>query len=378
MTAAPKLRVGVIFGGRSGEHEVSLRSARSVMSALDQSKYEVIPLGITKSGRWLAGNPMAALSAGPTSTDPAVDSRENQVVMLPPTPGEQQIINAETPQNGFALDVIIPVLHGTYGEDGTVQGLLELANVPYVGAGVVGSAVGMDKAIFKHVMTAHQIPILPWKLIHAQTVTADMARAVQEIEKALSYPVFTKPANLGSSVGIARCETRSQLEAGLLAAAAYDRRIVVEQGIDARELEVAVLGNEFPKASVVGEIRPKREFYDYEAKYITDDSELLIPAPLNEGLTRQVREMAVEAFQAIDCAGLGRVDFLLDRQTSALYINEINTMPGFTNISMYPKLWEASGLPYSELLDELIALALKRHEQRQSVSTDFTGAFQTA
>jgi D-alanine-D-alanine ligase len=268
-----------------------------------------------------------------------------------------------------ALDVIIPVLHGPYGEDGTVQGLLELAGIPYVGAGVTGSAVGMDKAIFKNVMAAQGIPIVPWRLVLASVWRAKGTAVVDELEEALAYPMFTKPANLGSSVGINRCTNRAELEAGLDTATQYDRRIVVEQGIEARELEVAVLGNEVPAASVVGEIRPRRAFYDYVAKYVSDDSELLIPAPLDEAVAAEVRDLALRAYRAIDCAGMGRVDLLMDKESGALYLNEINTIPGFTRISMYPKLWEASGLPYSELLDRLIALAIERHREKSHLAT---------
>ncbi|VAW41830.1 D-alanine--D-alanine ligase, partial [hydrothermal vent metagenome] len=269
------------------------------------------------------------------------------------------------------LDVIFPVLHGPYGEDGTVQGLLELANLPYVGAGVVGSAVGMDKAIFKHVMTASGLPILPWRLVQSQDWRSRPDEILAEIEAILAYPVFTKPANLGSSVGICKCSSRAELHAGLDEAARYDRRIVVEQGITARELEVAVLGNAEPVASVVGEVRPKRDFYDYVAKYVNDDSELLIPADLSEEQSDKVRRLAVQAYKAIDCAGLGRVDLLMDVGNGRLYLNEINTIPGFTNISMYPKLWQASGLPYSHLLDKLIDLALERHEEKEQLEKSF-------
>lgn len=365
MSGSDKIRVGVIFGGRSGEHEVSLRSAQAIMHGLNRDKYEVVPLGITKEGHWVAGDPMAVLTAN------AEARMESRAVMLPPIPGHQQIVDSRYPEKGMTLDVMFPVLHGTFGEDGTIQGLLELANVPYVGAGVVGSAVGMDKGIFKRVMAAHNIPVLPWVLIQGARVKDDLQAAVADIEAKLPYPVFTKPANLGSSVGISKCSNRQELIGGLREAAAFDRRIVVEQGIDARELEVAVLGNEYPRASVVGEIRPKRDFYDYEAKYISDDSELLIPAPLSEEVSDRIRQLAVAAYQAIDCAGLGRVDFLLDRHNEQIFINEINTLPGFTVISMYPKLWEASGLSFGELLDQLIGFALERFEQRTALTTDF-------
>lgn len=365
-----RLRVGVIFGGRSGEHQVSLMSARSVMDALDPEKYEVVAIGITPAGQWLAGDALAALTAG--SMDAA------RPATLLPDPGstalmqvEETAVGASSLSEASQLDVVLPILHGPYGEDGTVQGLLELAGLPYVGAGVVGSAVGMDKAIFKSVMVANGIPVLPWRLVLSTDWLEQREAILDGLEAQFSYPLFTKPANLGSSVGICRCTNRQELAQGLDDAASYDRRIVVEQGINARELEVAVLGNEAPMASVVGEIRPRRAFYDYVAKYVSDDSELIIPAPLDEDVGQQVRALALKAYRAIDCAGMGRVDLLLDRDSGALYLNEINTIPGFTRISMYPKLWEASGVSYPQLLDRLIALALERHNQKRALKTNY-------
>jgi len=353
-----KLRVGVIFGGRSGEHEVSLMSARSVMNALDTEKYEVVPLGITRSGRWIRGDVMKALVTGDeTAVQPAA--------ILPDRRGE-------TASAAAGFDLIFPVLHGPYGEDGTVQGLLQLAGLPYVGAGVAGSAVGMDKALFKSVMQAHDIPVLPWRLLLSSQWQAAREQILTELAEQFTYPIFTKPANLGSSVGISKCRDRASLAAGLDEAARYDRRLVVEQGIDGRELEVAVLGNEEPVASVVGEIRPRREFYDYVAKYISDDSELIIPADLPPAVAEEARTLGLRAYRAIDCAGLGRVDLLLDKADGRLYLNEINTMPGFTAISMYPKLWEASGLSYAALLDRLIELALERHTAQLELETTVT------
>lgn len=351
-----KVRIGIIFGGRSGEHEVSLNSARSVMNALNPDKYEVVQIGITPEGVWLTGEAMAALTAGP-SDDPGralVQSGSSETQL-------SQLAAAN------AIDLVFPVLHGPHGEDGTVQGLLELAGVPYIGAGVLGSAVGMDKGIFKQVMAANGLPVLPWQLIRKSEWARRPQAIIAYLEETLTYPVFTKPANLGSSVGISKCHNREQLAAGLDQAAAYDRRLIVEQGIKARELEVSVLGNDEPIASVVGEVRPRREFYDYVAKYISDDSDLLIPAPISEELANQVRLMAVQAYQAIDCAGLGRVDMLLDNETGAVYINEINTIPGFTQISMYPKLWEATGLSYPALLDRLVDLALERAAEKEQL-----------
>ncbi|MFO7540846.1 MAG: D-alanine--D-alanine ligase family protein [Chloroflexota bacterium] len=376
-----KLRIGIIFGGRSGEHEVSLMSARSVMAALDREKYEVVPIGITRTGRWLTGDVMAALSEGQPMTTAAL-------LPDPEMPGLMQMVSRSASETAAEsthtsslapvsrLDVIFPVLHGTYGEDGTVQGLLELADIPYVGAGVVGSAVGMDKAIFKQVMAAADLPVLPWRLVNSSRWQQQPAAVLDEIEAVLSYPVFSKPANLGSSVGIAKCRNRAELQAGLDEAARYDRRLVVEQGIAARELEIAVLGNDKAEASVIGEVRPRRDFYDYVAKYMTDpgseeESELIIPADLTPAQAVQVTELALRAYQAIDCGGLGRVDLLLDKESGALYINEINTIPGFTRISMYPKLWQASGLSYPELLDRLIGLALERHEAKMQLRRTF-------
>ena len=363
-----RLRVGVIFGGRSGEHDVSLMSARSVMDALDPEKYEVVPIGITRSGQWLAGDVMTALTGGN-------DSAARPATLLP-NPQTRSLMRMEpraaaraSLSEVAALDVVLPILHGPYGEDGTVQGLLELAGLPYVGAGVTGSAVGMDKAIFKSVMEAHGIPIVPWRLVLISDWRVRGNAVLDDLEAELSYPVFTKPANLGSSVGISRCTSRAELAEGVVTAARYDRRIVVEQGISARELEVAVLGNDAPAASIVGEIRPRRSFYDYVAKYVSDDSELLIPAPLDDMVASEVRSLALRAYMAIDCAGMGRVDLLLDRHDGTLYLNEINTIPGFTEISMYPKLWEASGLPYPKLLDRLIELAIERHQIRSNLAT---------
>ena len=376
-----KRKIGIIFGGRSGEHEVSLRSARSVMAALNQDKSEVVPIGITKDGRWLTGNAMAALSDGAAS-QPATLLPDPQSSTLLQMSSENGLVATEgaasetTLSAVTKLDVIFPVLHGTFGEDGTVQGLLELANIPYIGAGVVGSAVGMDKAIFKNVMVANDIPILPWRLYTRRQWASDPERVISDIETALTYPVFTKPANLGSSVGIQKCDARTELRSGLDEAAQYDRRIVVEQGINVRELEVSVLGNDDPIASVVGEIRPRREFYDYTAKYLTEpgseeDSELIIPANIDSQLSDEIRTLAVRAYRAIDCAGLARVDLMMDRDNGRLYMNEINTIPGFTSISMYPKLWEATGISYSELLDRLIDLAIERHDEKAGLKRTF-------
>jgi D-alanine-D-alanine ligase len=372
--ARRRICVGVIFGGRSGEHEVSLMSARSVMDALDKDKYDVTAIGIDRSGQWLVGDAMRALQNGDAAAaHPATLLPAPQMAgLLQVEAGAQDSLQPVSLSRAAELDVIFPVLHGPYGEDGTVQGLLELAGLPYVGAGVVGSAVGMDKAVFKQVMLANDIPILPWRLVRTTEWRSQRDAIIAAIEDTFTYPVFTKPANLGSSVGINRCADRDELIAGMDQAARYDRRLIVEQGINARELEVAVLGNDAPIASVVGEVRPRRTFYDYQAKYVTDDSELLIPAPLPSDLAQTAQSLAVKVFAAIDCAGLGRVDLLLDRDTDMLYVNEINTIPGFTRISMYPKLWQASGISYPELLDRLIELALDRHAERAELETSYT------
>lgn len=371
---AGKMRVGVIFGGRSGEHEVSLASARSVMASIDHSKYAVIPIGITKEGRWIAGGDvLGALEAGTVG--------DSEVVALLADPGRtglfrvgENTLSAVSREAG-GLDVVFPVLHGTYGEDGTVQGLLELAGIPYVGAGVLGSAVGLDKTVFKDVMRAHELPIVNHVAFKRKDWEADPGAVVRQIEKVLPYPVFAKPANLGSSVGISKCDNRESLEAGLSEAASFDRKLVVEAAVPcAREIEVSVLGNDDPITSVPGEVVPSREFYSYEAKYVdtgANASKLLIPAPLSKEEATRVRSLAVKAFLAIDCAGMARADFLLSGKTGELYVNELNTIPGFTAISMYAKLWGASGVPYRELIDRLIELAIERHRDRARSETSF-------
>jgi len=371
-----KARVGLIFGGRSGEHEVSLRSARSVMAAIDREKYELVPIGITKEGHWTLGE-VELLEAGDEPLQPAalLGDPSQRALMRVLHEGDRMTLS-----NVAELDLIFPILHGPYGEDGTMQGLLELANLPYVGSGVVGSAVAMDKVIFKKVMQAENLPILPYLLLLRSEWNQDPDRAIEQVESALDYPVFTKPANLGSSVGICKCDNRVELEAGLAEAARFDRRLVIEQGIDAREIEASVLGNDNPIASIAGEVMPSRDFYSYQAKYQDegeDASGLLIPAPISDEMMAQVQAWAVQAYKAIDCAGLARVDFLLEKEGQCgepprLFINEINTIPGFTSISMYPKLWQASGISYSELIDRLIELALERHgeKERTQISPD--------
>lgn len=368
-----KIRVGVLFGGQSSEHEVSLASARSVISAIDPDKYEVVPIGITRQGAWLAsGDPMAALRAGidPASlpllesvlaSDPTGEGKA-ELVQLAPAEGN----GALSAEMGKPLDIIFPVLHGPFGEDGTVQGMLELRGVPYVGSGVLGSAVGMDKAAMKGLFIAAGLPVAPYLLV----TRAEWRRAPEEVqlraESMLSYPIFAKPANMGSSVGVSKVHGPSEFAEAVELAARYDRRILLEQGLDARECECAVLGNDDPQASVVGEVIPGNEFYDYRAKYVDDNSDLVIPANLPDKVSQEVRRLSVEAFKAVDAAGMARVDFFVARDMSKIWLNEINTIPGFTRISMYPKLWEASGLPYSSLITRLIELGLQRYEDKMS------------
>ena len=363
-----RLRVAVLFGGRSGEHEVSLMSARSVLSVLDPARYEVTQVGITHDGTWLTGDDVLGRFEN-NNTDGLLP------VVVFPDPSEKGIYVLE----GFSglkkwtdVDVYFPVLHGTFGEDGTLQGLFELANVAYVGAGVVGSSVGMDKGVFKDVMVANNIPVVDTLVVLRAEIEKDMAAVIAKAETLSEYPLFTKPANLGSSVGVTKCNNRSDLQEGLMEAASFDRRILVQKGIkDVREIEVSVLGNDDPVASVPGEILPSREFYSYESKYIDGTSGYEIPARLPHETTQMIREYAVRAYKAIDCAGMARVDFFVEKDTNKVYLNELNTIPGFTKISMYPKLWEASGLSYGRLVDRLIELAMERKTDRDHTSHTF-------
>lgn len=362
-----KIRVGVLFGGRSGEHEVSLMSARSVMSALDKDKYEVIPLGITKQGSWLAaGDPMKELEAMAQETS----SHQDQPAPIQGelVPQRRELVPGVQRTGIPHVDVIFPALHGPYGEDGTVQGLLELADIPYVGAGVLGSAVAMDKAVMKAVFRAEGLPIADYVLVMRWDWEENPRQVIQRIEEGLGYPCFVKPANLGSSVGISKVHEAAELPAALDDAARYDRKILVEEAINAREIECSVLGNDHPIASVPGEVVPKREFYDYVAKYFDESTELIIPADLPPQKAAEVQQLAVRAFVVLDLAGMARADFLLCRDTGQVYVNELNSIPGFTHASMYPKLWEASGIPYPALLDRLIQLALERHRDRSRIS----------
>jgi D-alanine-D-alanine ligase len=361
-----KVRIAVLFGGRSGEHEVSLVSAKSVLSVLSPERYDAFQVGITQDGAWFTGsNALEAMEQGNTG-----ELTSCTILPDPSRPG-LYALSAKGLKLLTALDVVFPVLHGTYGEDGTLQGVLEMADVAYVGAGVTGSAVGMDKGVFKDVMRANGIPVVESVILLRSEIRKDMQAALSRAERVAGYPLFVKPANLGSSVGISKCNNHSDLEEGLLEAAAYDRRVLVERGVQAREIEVAVLGNDAPQASVPGEVEPSREFYSYESKYVDGTSGLLIPAPLPAGTAEQIRSMAVSAYKLIDCAGMARVDFFLEKGTGKVYLNELNTIPGFTAISMYPKLWEASGLPYDMLVDRLVSLALERKADRDRTERRF-------
>ncbi len=356
-----KIRVGLIYGGRSGEHEVSVLSANSVLGAIDRQKYEVYPIGVTKDGRWLPGQSPAAL----------VESQELQVRLLGESVNETSLAKLENRRGQIlsslseSVDVIFPVMHGPFGEDGTIQGLLELAEIPYVGGGVLASAVGMDKAVMKAVFQAAGLPVGDYLVYLRKEWEANPEPILDAVAAKLGFPCFVKPANLGSSVGISKAHNRAELQRAIAFAAEYDRKIVIEKLLVGREIECSVLGNDDPVASVPGEIVPCAEFYDYEAKYILNDSKLIIPAELTPELVRKVQELAVRSFKAIDCAGLSRVDFFVDDATGAIFVNEINTLPGFTKISMYPKLWEATGIGYAELIDRLLQLALERFADKQ-------------
>lgn len=362
-----KMRVGVVFGGRSVEHEVSLVSASSVMKALDPAKYEVVPIGIAPNGRWLSSTDALRLLK---EKSPVEQERELLVV---PDPRKQSLVELDaTSHGGPALDVLFPVIHGTTGEDGALQGLFELADIPYVGAGILASAVGMDKAVQKNLLRHARIPVTPfvWFFHHEYAVAEK--RWISTIERTLRYPLFVKPANSGSSIGISKAHNRKELSEFIELAARYDRKLLVEQGVrDAREIEISVLGNDAPTASVPGEIIPSNEFYDYDAKYVDGKSRAIIPAAFPKAVIRTLQTTAVKAFRALDGEGMARVDFLVARKTNRIFLSEINTIPGFTSISMYPKLWEASGLSYPALLDRLIALAIERHHAKHGLETQY-------
>src|SRR5271156_4686409 len=396
-----KLRVGILFGGRSGEHEVSLLSAASVLSAINKDKYEVVPIGITKDGRWLTAEhaenllqgklvlePRQLRAGDPETTPAAAVLARGESVVVPPEPVHRQsglvpfqtdeTLTRRASDRAINVDVIFPVLHGTFGEDGTIQGLLELADIAYVGAGVLGSAAGMDKDIMKSLFLAAGLPIVKHVTILRSAWENASKKVEKFVESKLKYPVFVKPANLGSSVGISKAHDRKQLGPAIEEAAKFDRKIVIEQRVGgrkhkAREIECAVLGNDNPEPSVPGEIVPGEEFYDYNAKYLSEGSKLIIPAKLSKAETKRVQQLAIAAFKAVDCSGLARVDFLMEpgaqtrqgKKAGKIYLNEINTMPGFTAISMYPKLWAASGLAYADLIDRLIQLGIERHQDKK-------------
>lgn len=361
-----KIRVAVVFGGRSDEHDVSLRSARTIMDALDPERYEVTPIGISRSGQWLAGgDPMQAL----IDQSPMFSLAEGENVAVPTSDWQiEPVIGAQAlmPQAATeGIDVFFPALHGPMGEDGTIQGMLELAGVPYVGSGVLGSAVGMDKAMTKVILTQAGIPQLPWVLVNRQEWRANPDAVIDRIETALPYPVFVKPANMGSSVGVSKAKSTDELRAAMQEAAHFDRRVLVEQGVNGRELEMGVLGNDAPITSGVGEIRPHAEFYDYASKYLNDSAELIIPADIEPDVQQRMEQIAIDSFLALDLAGLARVDFFLEHDTNQIYLNEVNTLPGFTSISMYPMLWQQAGISLPELVNRLVELALERHAHKR-------------
>jgi D-alanine-D-alanine ligase len=351
-----RLRVGILFGGRSGEHEVSLASAASVIRGLDPDKFEAVPIGITKEGHWLIG-------AGAQKMLPDV-LRSGQRVMMMADPTDAALVKMDGSGGGQRLDVVFPVMHGTFGEDGTIQGLLDLAGLPFVGAGVLGSAIGMDKDVAKRLLQVAKIPVVPWVAVQRTDWERNPEEIQQSIEKKFEYPVFVKPATLGSSVGMTKVHSREELAPALNLAAEFAMKILVERSVTAREIEVSVLGNHDPEASIPGEIVPHREFYDYAAKYLEEGTQLVIPAKLTPAQVKKIQKYAVDAFKALELNGMARVDFFLEKKGGKIFLNEVNTIPGFTSISMYPKLWEASGIPFRELTSKLIELALELHREK--------------
>jgi D-alanine-D-alanine ligase len=351
-----RLRIGILFGGRSGEHEVSLASAASVIRGLDPDKYEPVPIGISKEGHWLIG-------AGAQKLLPEV-LRQGQRVMMNADPTDAAMVRLDGSGGGQRLDVIFPVMHGTFGEDGTIQGLLDLAGLPYVGAGVLGSAIGMDKDVAKKLLQFAEIPVVPWVTVHRHAWESGPQDVQTTIEENFAYPLFIKPATLGSSVGMTKVHHREELAPALNLACEFALKVLVEKAVTAREIEVSVLGNSDPQASIPGEIVPHREFYDYAAKYLEEGTRLVIPAELKPAQIKKIQNMAIAAFKALELSGMARVDFFLEKKGSKLYLNEVNTIPGFTSISMYPKLWEASGIPFRDLIDRLVDLALEQHAEK--------------
>ncbi|MBN1396781.1 MAG: D-alanine--D-alanine ligase [Bacteroidetes bacterium] len=366
-TANEKIRVGIIFGGRSVEHEVSLVSAASVIDALDKNKYDAVPIGIDPTGRWLSSSETLRMFKEKISTE-----NEPEQILLPDPQKRSLVAIGSSGSAGKPIDVIFPLIHGTYGEDGSLQGLLELADIPYVGAGVLGSAVGMDKVIQKELLQQARIPVTPSVWFIFDIYKTQKKKIISEIERKLKYPLFIKPANSGSSVGISKAACRKELLDSIEQAALFDRKILVEQGVkNAREIECSVLGNDEPAASVLGEIVPSNDFYDYDAKYVDGKTTEFIPAKLPKQIAKKIQSYAISAFRVLDCSGLARVDFLVNRKINKITLNEINTIPGFTSISMYPKLWQASGLSYPDLLDKLIRLAIERHEAKKKLKTTY-------
>jgi D-alanine-D-alanine ligase len=351
-----RLRIGILFGGRSGEHEVSLASAASVIRGLDPDKYEPLPIGITKEGHWLIGTNAQKML-------PEV-LRGGQRVMMTADPTDAALVKLDGSGGGQRIDVVFPVMHGTFGEDGTIQGLLDLAGLPFVGAGVLGSAIGMDKDVSKRLLQVAKIPVVPWITVYRHDWESNPEEIQAAVELKFRYPVFVKPATLGSSVGMTKVHSRAELAPALNLASEFAMKILVEESVAAREIEVSVLGNRDPQASIPGEIVPHREFYDYAAKYLEEGTQLLIPADLKPPQVQKIQKYAVDAFRALELSGMARVDFFLEKKGGKIYLNEVNTIPGFTSISMYPKLWEASGIPFRELLDKLIALALEQHAEK--------------
>ncbi len=362
-----RIRIGIIFGGRSVEHEVSLVSASSVINALDKEKYEVVPIGIASTGQWLSSGKTLRLLKEKKSID-----NEPEHMLVPDPRKQSLVVLGESGSAGRPLDVIFPLIHGTYGEDGALQGLLELADIPYVGAGVLSSAVGMDKIVQKELLLKAHIPVSPAVWFVYEIYKVQQQKYVTKIERKLKYPLFIKPANSGSSIGISKAGCRKELLASIEQAAQFDRKILVERGVkNAREIECSVLGNDNPTASVLGEIVPSNEFYDYDAKYVDGKTTEIIPAKLPKSIAKKIQMYALNAFRILDCAGMARIDFLVNRKTNHIVLNEINTLPGFTSISMYPKLWQASGLSYSALLDTLIQLAIERHTTKKKLKTTY-------
>ena len=367
----PKLKIGVLYGGRSGEHDVSLCSAASVVAALDKSKYDVVAIGIDRDGRWYVQDQPEIIVDKAFGKILSLKKRGWWLVNHFEQKNKLYLYNLEASGETVIVDLIFPVLHGTYGEDGTLQGLLELAMVPYVGVDVAGSAVGMDKDIAKRLLKAAGIPVVPWMTVSKHDWREAPAKVLRKAAKELSLPLFVKPLCTGSSVGIKKVKVKKELAPAIDYAFQFDTRIMIETGIDCREIECAVLGNERPLASVLGEILPQHEFYSYEAKYLDPQgAKMNIPAKIPAKLSATIRKCAVQGFQALNCNSMARVDFFLDKKTNEFYLNEINTLPGFTSISMYPKLWEATGVPYGKLLDRLIILALERHRERLAIKTD--------